>query len=720
MTTRALCALALAAMGAVPTTAGEANTPLAWLRVHKGLEAAEEYQGVPYVWLGRADIALTIDVPPRPGHVLELAWGSKNDTREGIATINGQKLKLTAGGYNGFKPLRVPIPKGVAGERYQITLTRAGEKAGFISGLRLLGSPRDATKPPPDPKAPAHKIAMKLSVRALPAAAPRGEAFPEMRKMWDTPHPPPKTPLADEKLEAAFRLAEKNGRLANEMLFRCHKFVEGWLAHADPKTGLIPRNLGRNRDQWVVKDSAADNYPFMVLTAALTDRPLFEGRMLDMLRTETRLTSRLDRLPADWSFSKQAFARDKPNLQAIVFGASEYVKDGLIPLTEWLGPSPWAERMVGILDDLFKHAQLDTPFGKITTTNVEVNGDQLQALSRVFWMTGDRKYLEWAVRLGDYYLLGQNHPTRNFTSLRLRDHGCEVICGLTELYAAVAHAMPEKKKAYEKPIHEMLDRILEIGRDPRGMLYNTINPKTGQHDRRVCDTWGYNYNGFYTVYLLDNTQAYREAVRHVLRHLPEMADYHWGSADEYADSIEGAINLYNREPVPEAAEWIDSEIHDMWRPQKPSGIVEGWHGDGNSARTAIMYALWKTQGVTAQPWREDVRLGAVLLDGSRPRGTRHAARAPLLFISLVAQKLWKGKLVFDKPRHKLNMHLPLDYPRINQFPEWFTVEADARYTVRDAATGKASVHSGKALLDGLPVSVQAGAEARLVVAPAGR
>ncbi|MBM4033539.1 MAG: hypothetical protein FJ291_17390 [Planctomycetes bacterium] len=499
------------------------------------------------------------------------------------------------------------------------------------------------------------------------------------------------------------------------MLFRCRRFVEGWLAHADPKSGLIPRNLGANRDLWAVKDSAADNYPFMVLTAALTDRALFDGRMLDILRAEAKLATRLGRLPEDWSFAKQSFASQKPNLQAVIFGASEYVKDGLIPLTEWLGPSPWSERMIAILDDLFKHAELKTPFGDITTTNVEVNGDQLQALSRVYWMTGDKKYLEWAVRLGDYYLLGDNHPTRNFASLRLRDHGCEVVCGLTELYLATAHALPEKKRAYEKPIHDMLDRILEVARTPNGMLYNAFNPKTGEHDKGICDTWGYNYNGFYTVWLLDKTEAYRDAVRHVLKRLPELTTYHWGSADEYADSIEGAINLYNREPVPEAAAWLDSEIHDMWRVQKPDGIVEGWHGDGNSARTAIMYALWKTLGLTVQPWRPDLRLGAAAHPDSESRITGHASR---LCLSLLADKPWEGRLVFDKPRHKAHLRMPLDYPRINQFPEWFTAEESKRYTLRRPPADKESAHTGKELQDGLPITLQPGAELRLILAPA--
>ena len=74
--------------------------------------------------------------------------------------------------------------------------------------------------------------------------------------------------------------------------------------------------------------------------------------------------------------------------------------------------------------------------------NFEVNGDLLQACSRFFWFTGERKYLDWALRLGDYYLCGTNHPTRDLPKLSLGDHSCEVINGLSELYAACATAAP--------------------------------------------------------------------------------------------------------------------------------------------------------------------------------------------------------------------------------------------------------------------------------------
>ena len=53
------------------------------------------------------------------------------------------------------------------------------------------------------------------------------------------------------------------------------------------------------------------------------------------------------------------------------------------------------------------------------------------------------------------------------------------------------------------------------------------------------------------------------------------------------------------------------------------------------------------------------------------------------------------------------MHLPLDYPRINQFPEWFTVQADARYQVKlDSA--QPQKQTGAQLAKGIPVKLKAG------------
>ncbi len=511
-----------------------------------------------------------------------------------------------------------------------------------------------------------------------------------------------KSDIAGDK---AFKQAAENGRLANEGFVRCRNFVKGWLNHADPATGLIPRNLNRNKDIWNAQDSAADNYPFMVLTAAITDRPMFDGRMLDMLRTEIKLTSRIGNLPDTYSFSKKNFQSAQPDIGRIIFGSSEYIKDGLLPLTEWLGPSPWCDRMIGILDDIWKHAPVETKHGKIPSTSQEINGEMLQVLSRIYWMTGDRKYLEWAIRLGDYYLLDGHHPTKDEKRLSLDDHGCEIISGLCELYATVNFVRSRKKRAYQEPIHQMLDRILEIGRHEHGLFYNRINPQTGEHAGDLTDNWGYDLNGFYTVYLIDKTEAYRQAVLYALGNLTQYySDYKWegGGADGYADSIEGAINLYNREPIRSVEDWLDYSTRLMWKIQKPDGVVEGWHGDGNFARTTIMYCLWKTKGLTIRPWREDVVFGAVQ-DGN------------VLKISIRSKKKWQGKILFDTPRHKTIMKMPLDWPRINQFPEWFTVKAEESYTVHDLTSNSKATYTGKQLNEGITLHLEPGTERRLVV-----
>ena len=503
--------------------------------------------------------------------------------------------------------------------------------------------------------------------------------------------------------EQPFQQAARNARDASEAFVRCHRYVDGWLAKADPATGLIPRNL-QDSPYWNGRDSGADNYAFMVLTAAMLDRPLLDGRMMEILKTEQRVTARIDRLPDDFDFRTHAFRRAKPDLDATIFDGAEYVKDGLLYVTEWMGPSPWSERMTAIVDDIWKNARIETSFGMIPTRNFEVNGDLLQAYSRVYWFTGDRKYLGWALRLGDYYLLGTNHPTRDLKSLSLGDHSCEVINGLSELYVACAHAAPEKREAYRAPLHALYDRLLEIARDEHGLFYLRVDTRTGEHSRELTDNWGYNLDGIYTAFLLDGTTAYRDAVR---KALASLKPFHTGrggmcqsnTADGYADSIEGALTLLNREPDASAFEWVETEIRTMWRKQRADGIIEGWHGDGNFARTSLMYALWKTQGCRAEPWRADVRVGAVR-DGDSLR------------ISVSADQPWAGHIVFDAPRHRTLMHLPLDYPRINQFPEWFTVAEGESLSIQCGDEQAADwTQDGR----GLPLSLVPGEEKRLTV-----
>ena len=495
--------------------------------------------------------------------------------------------------------------------------------------------------------------------------------------------------------------ALENGKQANEGYIRSLDFTKAWLTKTDSVTGLIPTNLNSSVDFWEPHNSAADNYAFMVLTAYLLDKKLYNGPLLDMLNTEKKLTSRINSLPDVWSFSKQDFRFSEIDTGRIIFGASEYIKDGLIPLNEYIGESPWQERMLEMLNDLLP--LLDDPdklinyFERMASVE-EVNGEMLQTLSRIYWMTGDEKYLDLATRIGDYYLLGERNLSE-IEYLRIRDHGCEIIGGLSELYVTLHVVNPAKKEAYKIPFYAVLDRILEIGRNEDGLFYNAVNAKTGEIiDEKIVDNWGYVFNAYYSVWLVDKKEEYRDAVLKGFTKLnSNYRNYRWegDSHDGYADALESGINLYNREPEPDLKSWIDSEMQVMFGMQQDDGIIGGWHGDGNFARTAIMYSLWKTQGAHVFPWREDVIIGA-------------EKSGDETYFVITAENDWQGKLVFDSPRHQTILNLPIDYPRINQFPEWFTAVEGEMYTLQSPEKEIAGVHDATQLQNGVPVELVAG------------
>ena len=498
--------------------------------------------------------------------------------------------------------------------------------------------------------------------------------------------------------EEIIEKAINNGFLANQGYQKSLLFTNAWLTKTDSICGLIPTNLTNKFDLWEPHNSAADNYPFMVLTAYLLDRNLYEGKLLDMLKAEKRLTSRVKSLPDTWSFSKQNFYTDELNMGDVIFGTSEYIKDGLIPLNEYIGKSPWQNRMMEMLDDLSEYmnevSDLENYFER-TASIEEVNGEMLQTLSRVYWMTCEEKYLDWAIKIGDYYLLGKRDLSE-IEYLRIRDHGCEIIGGLSELYVTLHFANPEKKELYKPAFYKLLDRVLEIGRNEDGLFYNAVNAKTGEIiDNKTVDNWGYVFDAYYSVWMVDGKEEYREAVLNGFKNLNEKyRNFRWegDSHDGYADALESGINLYNREPVTELKSWIDSEMQVMFNMQQPDGIIGGWHGDGNFARTAIMYSLWKTQGAHVYPWREDLILGAEKTGDET-------------YFVLSAENNWEGKLVFDSPRHLTILNLPIDYPRINQFPEWFVAEDGKEYSVVSSNTELNKIYSGADLQNGIQVKL---------------
>ena len=378
-----------------------------------------------------------------------------------------------------------------------------------------------------------------------------------------------------------------------------------------------------------------------------------------------------------------------------------------------MGPSPWQDRMMEMLDELHHHTEDFTTLGqyfKRASSVEEIHGEMLQTLSRVYWMTGDKKYLNWAIKIADHYLLDTDLSQVDY--LRLRDHGCEIVGGLSELFLSLYHLSHPKLEAYRPPLYRLLDRILVFGRNADGLFYNAINLQTQTViDDRITDNWGYILNAYYTTWLVDQKVEYIDAVRKPFKALNrDYRNYNWepgaqrgqlGSHDGYADAIESGINLLNRENNPDLRLWIDSEIKVMYGMQQADGIVEGWHGDGNFARTALMYGLWKTQGARLSPWNPSLRLGAE----PTPNGT--------CFV-ITAQNDWNGQLIFDSIRHKTILNLPVDYPRINQFPEWFTIDPLVNYRITASDQKLSDTYSGAKLLEGLKIKLITGQ--RLIIA----
>lgn len=516
--------------------------------------------------------------------------------------------------------------------------------------------------------------------------------------------------LATSSKDSAFAEARQNGVRFDEMAQACQRLLKAWVKHADPRTSLLPERLpgGRGSKQgdtprrYTPHNSGADLYPYLILTAHLTDPDLYHGILLDMLRNEVRYTTRTDSVPGNLDLNTGELG--PMNL----FGAGEYAKDGLLAVTELLGRTPWFYRMADITADVMRKAPVVSRFGNLPASDSELNGDLLQTLVRLGPMTGDRRFMDWARRIADAYVFevlpgNEGLPSLNwdFTAhkgdsrVRLRDHGNEVVLGLVLVYALEQYLDTPRAARYRPVLARMLDRILASA-NPDGMLFNQIEAKTLKPaDAGLSDNWGYVYGAVYTFYQCTGQPKYREAVVRVLRNLPKYRNYDWenGSFDGYADAIESALYLVAREPVPEALDWIESEIQVMAAMQKPSGLIEHWYGEGNFNRTSLLYMYYKSQGCRPDHWVPGLRLGAV-------------RRGQSLYLSLETSgsaTSWNGRICFDFARHRRVLNFNRNYVRLNEFPEWYVADENTLYRV-SSQKGNERIVLGSELILGISLA----------------
>jgi hypothetical protein len=519
-------------------------------------------------------------------------------------------------------------------------------------------------------------------------------------------------------------VARLNSTLASEAFERAAKVTTRWLDHRDPASGLFSQTLRPDGRYWTYGDVGSDLFPFL----AIATRYLIPDRYDEILATldaERHLTAGY---PHDVYLDTLQPVDTEP--EKAMLGVVEYAKDGLLPLVEIHGPDPWLPRLREIMDSVIEVSEVATPAGLIPSNDAEVNGSALQALARLTWATNDPKYLEMGRRIANAYL-DHTLPTTEYLpphrwdfmegepigprQFHLGDHGDEIVAGLVEWHRVEIHLGLPEQTSHDVAINKMLDRLLQKGRTPEGLWYELIDVPNGKvRDRDLTDNWGYLGQSYLNQAEILRVTAgrdpsavarYEGAAATMLRAVTNVDFYAWehGEMDGYADTLESALYLLRYIDDRQAADWLDEQVGVLYGYQKPDGSVTDENIDGNFVRTVMLYGLSLTAGTHLDPWSPTVALGAVV-DG------------PCLRIHLHTEAPWSGRLRFDTPRHQQNFQMPSDYPRLNQWPEWWTATPGQAYAVT-TPDGPAASIDGAALADGLELNLTPGTATQLRVCP---
>jgi hypothetical protein len=299
----------------------------------------------------------------------------------------------------------------------------------------------------------------------------------------------------------------------------------------------------------------------------------------------------------------------------------------------------------------------------------------------------------------------------------MSDHGNESFSGLIEWSVLETYTGNPDAAAHRVALRKMLDRTLQKGRDDNGIWLRVIDIPSGKVTQDgLSDNWGYLYQPFLTEAMLERSvpdgdparaSLYEDSVRQALRALPRYPFYPWqqGEMDGYADSIESAIYLLSRIPEPDAARWVDEQIAVLFGFQDSDGTVERNYLDGNFVRTSLLYSLSLTHGLLPDPWRPDLLLGAEV-DGR------------CLEISAGADQAWDGTLRFDRSRYRENVGLPIDYPRLNEWPTGFVLDGAASWQILNRDANTTTTLTRDALEAGLPLHLEGGKPVSLRACPA--
>lgn len=495
-------------------------------------------------------------------------------------------------------------------------------------------------------------------------------------------------------------LARDRGRIYDECGRGASRLLKGWYRFKrDPDTGLYSRDKGT----WDYQDEAADHYGSLVLIAYFVDTPAIApgGILHQTLRNSIRLCSTPSGIPAPYDIRKKVKLDPGPGKEEeLVFGAAEWCKDGLNRTVETLGTdNDWYAHLLSLSTAIMKWSDRQRS-GKGLPANVEIRGNMLQVLPRLYTMSGDEQLLRWAEDIGDEYLLAD--PLQKIGRTSLRDHGCELIGGLGELFALECQLKRPKARAYQPAMRKLLDRILEVGRDKRSGLWREwVDVVTGTAEGGPPDTWGYALFAYENYDRGTGEKGYTAAIEKPMRWLIENRPG-WTNWDDWSDSYESMMALWKRYPDVQRVfawlHWMTERHRSGW--MEPYGPYSGGHFDGSTGRTLVIHMNLASQGVRTVPYMEGLRLGGVQEDGG-------------LYLSAESDVSWRGRLCFDWPRseHKFGK---VDWARINETPEWYTVRPQLRYRVTVDGGAPATL-TGKQLIEGFALDLKPGSSRRIRV-----
>ncbi len=287
----------------------------------------QEFAGQKYYWLAEWKLEVTLPDDTALGDRFEVLFGSKGAGKRTLYfDYDGKSSSMSHVGQEGFAWVQLHLGE-LSGGKKVILYGKGRERFAFLAGVRIRGKSGLAPKVKPIRTAATPPAGRHL---AQWAELPGFELTDEARHLWNP-----------SSVQPDWGRAERSARYAGIALSKVQRWLrEQCLAVQDERSGLF-RPTGR---EWNYRDTAADCYPFYVWAAYYTDKEVLDTIMVDALRAEQRLCNHLDRLPV--RYDMDTGQKIVTPFDTMIFGASEYAKDGLIPIVEITGKEyPWFDRM---------------------------------------------------------------------------------------------------------------------------------------------------------------------------------------------------------------------------------------------------------------------------------------------------------------------------------------------------------------------------------------